>query len=457
MMSTDPARSPFSRRNFLRGAVATGALAAAAPALAACGSSGSGSDSKGQISLMNRWSDPVSQKAAAALFTGFTTASGTKIINQPQPSSGSTYQPAVRTAFSSSNPPSMATDIAGPEVYNLARAGTLMDLTSFYNSTIAPRALTGATAGCTLNGKVYALCADTQVGNLVWYNAEILSKAGINPASLTTYSAWVAALAELQKGGTQPLLIGGKDQWPGGHYLNDLVQRALGSQQTAALYDRSVTPHAASAPKWTDPAVVDALADYVKLKPYFQNGFLGEASATTDSQFLAGKAAFYELGSWFLNTIQAAPPSFEVGVMLFPALEGGAGHGSEVTLTSTSLMASKNADRTAVQSFLSYLTEPKVAGAWAGDTASFMPYKVDAASVKVDPSIDSLWKKINGFLNSAGPDGSALYNDEAIDVNVYTRYIWQGSVGLMSGAVTPASLAQQLEDATVAASKALGS
>lgn len=32
--------------------------------------------------------------------------------------------------------------------------------------------------------------------------------------------------------------------------------------------------------------------------------------STTDSLFLAGKAAFYEMGSWILSEMQSTPPSF---------------------------------------------------------------------------------------------------------------------------------------------------
>lgn len=330
----------MSRRRVLSVGGSLGLLGGVSPFLGACGSSKSGSGG-GSISVLNRWSDPTSSAAAKALFTGFTKSSGISVANQAQPSSGATYQPAVRTAFSSSSPPTMATDISGPEVFNLARAGVLMDLTSFYDSTVKSRATAGATSGSTLDGKVWGLSDGASVGNCVWYNPQYLEKYQIDATSITSFDAWVAAMTEMKGKGGTPIVIGAKDQWPGGHYLNDLVQRALGSTKTTALYNRSVLPGQAAAVKWTDAEVISSISDYLKLKPLFQKGFLGEAQATSDSLFLQGNVGFYEMGSWLLSTMKSTPATFNVGVMLFPTITGGQGNGKEITLANDTLIVSK--------------------------------------------------------------------------------------------------------------------
>jgi len=429
---------------------------AAVIGLALAGCSGSGSGSSGSLSIMNRWSDPVGKVAAQNLFDGFTKATGIKIENQSQPNSGSTYQPAVRTALSSSNPPDLASDISGPEVYNIAKAGAIQDITSFYDKTIEPRALGGAITGNTYNDKVYGISTGYNVGNLIWFNPDYLKKFGIDASSIHTFEDMLAAMKKIKDAGGNAAVIGAKDQWPGGHYLNDLVQRALGSKLTQQLYDRSVKSGMPGTPKWTDPEVVSALQSYVDLKPYFQDGFLGEAQATADALFLKGDVGFYEMGSWFLNTIQASKPSFTPGVMLFPAFANGKGNGTDITISNSVLMVSKKADTKSAEKFLEYMTRPAVASQFQRESLSFMPYKTDSTALDVDESIKPQWNTIAGFVKDTGAEGSALYNDQGIDVNIYTKYIWQGSVGLMSGDITPQQLAQQLETATEAAQKANG-
>jgi raffinose/stachyose/melibiose transport system substrate-binding protein len=445
----------LSRRRFLT--ATAGVLVAGSPLLSACSSNGTGGGKSGPLTFMNRWSDPTSQKAANELFAQFKKSAGVSISNQVQPSNGSTYQPAVRTAFSSSAPPALATDISGPEVFNLAKAGVLMDLTEFYQSTIKPRAKAGATAGSILDDKVWGLSDGANIGNCVWYNPDYLAKYKVDASAIKTLSDWLAALQEIKDAGGKPLAIGAKDQWPGGHYLNDLVQRRLGSTNATALYNRTVLPNQPATVKWTDDQVVSAFTDYLKFKPLFQDGFLGEAAATTDSQFLSGQVGFYEMGSWLLSTMRQTPPPFTPGVMLFPAVDGGAGTGKEVTLGNDTIIVSKKADPDAVHKFFEYFTRPETLVTWSGAMFVSPPYTFDASAVSVpDEKLKTLFAKINEFNANAGSDGAALFNDQAVDVNIYTKYLWQGSVGLMSGGVSAEKLAQQLEDATVQAQQKLG-
>ncbi|GAA3686004.1 extracellular solute-binding protein [Streptomyces iranensis] len=453
-----PDRIPraLSRRSFLRAGAGAGLLAAGLPALQACSLSSNGGNAATALTFMNRWSDPNSQKAANAMFSGFTKATGIKITNQVQPSSGSTYQPAVRTAFSSNTPPALATDISGPEVYNLARAGVLMDLTSIYQG-IKSKARAGAVAGSEVDGKIWGLSDGATIGNCVFYNPDYLAKYHVDAAAITTTSQWLAAMSHIKKAGGTPILIGAKDQWPGGHYLNDLVQRRLGSAAATQLYNRTVLPKQGDKIKWTDDQVIAAFRDYLAFKPLFQDGFLGEAAATTDGQFLAGKAGFYEMGSWLLSTMRQTPPSFTPGVMLFPTVEGGAGHGNEVTLGNDTIIVSAKANADAVRKFFDYFTRPDSLARWSGSMFVSPPYRFDASAVKVDsPVLGKLFGRINSFSANAGRDGAALFNDQAIDVNIYSRYIWQGSVGLMTGELSPERLCQKLEEATVRAQRKLG-
>ncbi|MCU1526635.1 MAG: hypothetical protein JWP75_398 [Frondihabitans sp.] len=432
--------------------VAIAAISVAVVGLSGCSAGGGAAGGTKSITVMTTWNDPVSQKIANNLYAGFTKATGIKVTSDAQSGNGATYQPAVRTAMTSSKPPTAATDIAGPEVFAMAKGGVLKDLTSFYNKTIKPRALgEAATQGMVLNGKIYGISAGTSVGNLLFYNPAYLKKYGVDASQLKTFSEWTAAMKKIKDAGGEPIVIGAKDQWPGGHYLNDLVQRSLGSTATTQLYNRTVLAGQPTSPKWTDPAVVSAFKDYVSLKPLFQSGFLGEDNSTAGADFLAGKAGFYEQGSWFLGTMKATPPTFSPGVMLFPALDGGAGSGSEITLDQTALVISKSSDTASAEKFMEYFTRPSVAAAFSAGMSTSMPYKTTSAASNVAPLVKANFTKINSFVSTAGPKGSALFNDQAIATDIYSKYIWQGSVGLMSGSLTPEQLAQQLESATEAA------
>jgi ABC-type glycerol-3-phosphate transport system substrate-binding protein len=388
------------------------------------------------------------------LLSKFTKETGIKVNNATQPSSGATYQPAVRTAFASSSPPDIADDIAGPEVYNLARAGVIRDITAFYKSpTIQSRVTAGATTGAVLDGKVWGLSDGVSVGNILWYNPVYLAKYGVDASKIHTWNQFLAACAKIKKAGGTAIIIGAKDQWPGGHWLTDLTQRTLGDTATNTLYNRTVVPHSPARPKWTDAAVVKAFQSLVDVDQYFQDGYIGESQGAADGIFLQGGGGFYEMGSWFLNSILSLKPTFTPGMLLFPTVGGYPGLQKQVTIANGILMTSTKAPWDEVQKFYLFWTRPDNVRYYSEGTATVMPYKYDTKNLTVAAPIKGLFAQVVGFLNNAGPNGAILFNDEAVDVNMYTKYIWQGSVGLFSGAITPTQLLGQLESATEAFQK----
>jgi hypothetical protein len=106
-----------------------------------------------------------------------------------------------------------------------------------------------------------------------------------------------------------------------------------------------------------------------------------------------------------------------------------------------------------VQKFFQYWTRPDIVRHYSESSATVLPYKYDTKNLNVAAPIRGIFAKVVSFLNSAGPNGAILFNDEAVDVNMYTKYIWQGSTGLFAGALTPKQLLGQLETATEAFQK----
>ncbi|MHB1778057.1 MAG: hypothetical protein ACYCU7_19050 [Acidimicrobiales bacterium] len=191
----------------------------------------------------------------------------------------------------------------------------------------------------------------------------------------------------------------------------------------------------------------------VALKPYFQPGFLGEATTSADTAFLLGQSAYHEMGGWLLGTAISAPPTFKLNAILFPEIPGTPGKQKDVTLACTTLAVSKHANMPLVQAFFEWFTRPEIAAKYVGIIADWSPYSLGRYAPAFPAVARAPYKQITKYLDSAGKGGAVLYNDEAINASIYPKYIWEGSVGLMSGALTPAGLAHQLEAATVAAQK----
>ncbi|GCE29549.1 hypothetical protein KDA_50330 [Dictyobacter alpinus] len=444
--------SSLSRREVLKIGGAATLASVVAPTLVSCGTFIKSDAAKTTtLTITNRWSDPVARKTMTTLFTKFEQENaGVKIKNDVRPNSGDTYQPAVRTAFASSSPPDIATNIAGPEVYNLANAGVLRDLTSFYKDQIEVRGLAGTTTGMELHNKIWGISGGVNVGNILWFNPDYLKKYGLDGTQVHSWDDWMQQLQTLKAKGGTPIYYGAKDLWPGGHYLNDLVQRTLGNNATSTLYNRTVLAKQPANPKWTDAAVTEAFQKFIDLKPYFQPGYLGEASATADAQFLSGQSGWHEMGGWLMNTILSQTPDFQPGLILFPSLPGYPGKQSDVTIANTSLLVGKNAPWDLVQKFLLFFTRPDTVLFMVENMNQPMPYKYETDKVKVDAKIKTIFDTMNSMLTHAGNNGAVLYNDEAVKVDLYTKYIWQGSTALLTGSLSPTKLLQQLENDTMA-------
>lgn len=156
-----------------------------------------------------------------------------------------------------------------------------------------------------VNGEAYGVPFGSNALGL-YYNADILTKAGVDPASITSWDALNAALAKITAGGDKGITFSGVTGeegvfqflpwfWGAGANLNDIssVQAVSAGQLLSGWIGKGYAPKS-------------ALTD--------------NQSAAWDL-FLTGKYAFAENGSWFASA--AAKSKFKVGVIAIPSKAGG--------------------------------------------------------------------------------------------------------------------------------------
>ena len=124
----------------------------------------------------------------------------------------------------------------------------------------------------------------------MWYNTEILGKAGVKDIP-TTWDEWIDAAKKVRAAGYQPFALGGKD-WTGGDWFLTAITAALGNDQTKELVSKGGFSANADA-----KAFVEA---FVKLRDskVFVDNVEGLDFETMNAQFFAGKAAMMHGGSW---------------------------------------------------------------------------------------------------------------------------------------------------------------
>ncbi len=315
----------ISRRNFLNLGVGAGAAAA----LAACGSSGPGTPSSG------------GGGAGSASYWFLTGEPGEKIrqnsvdrFNEANPDAkiqattfqNDAYKQKIKTAIGAGQAPTIIWGWGGGGLKSYVDAGQVEDLTDWFgqNAAIKDRLFPSSFGAATVDGKIYAMPAETVQPIVLFYNKKVFDKVGVQPP--TSWGEIMALVPKFNAAGVAPFSLGGQSRWTNMMWLEFLLDRQAGSEVFQRVFEGEKDA-------WSDPAVLDMLTkvqDLVKA-----NGFVkGFSSITADSNadcalLYTGKAAMMLHGSWTYGTMSNDGGDFvksgSLGYMNFPPIEGGKG------------------------------------------------------------------------------------------------------------------------------------
>jgi raffinose/stachyose/melibiose transport system substrate-binding protein len=322
-----------SRRNFLRLALS---VPIAGSALAACGTAGpsqaggGGGGSTGGATYWYLSGQPQEGVRTNAL----------NRFNQANPDSqiqGTTFQndaykTRIRTAVGANQAPTIIWGWGGGTLRSYVQAGQVEDLTSWFDQNAAAknRLLPTSFEAATVDGKIYAMPAETVQPIVLYYNKRVFDKVGVQPPQ--SWGDVLALVPKFNAAGVAPFSLGGQSRWTNMMWLEFLFDRIGGSQVFAAIADGQ--PNA-----WSDPAALDGLTkvqDLVKADG-FVNGF---SSITADSNadlalLYTDKAAMMLHGSWTYGIMASSGGDFvsggNLGYMNFPPVEGGKGDPNDTT------------------------------------------------------------------------------------------------------------------------------
>ncbi|HEY5743189.1 MAG TPA: ABC transporter substrate-binding protein, partial [Terrimicrobiaceae bacterium] len=147
------------------------------------------------------------------------------------------FKAKLPTTLQSGERPHIFYSWAGGVFIDQARAGVLTDITqSMEGEWAASLSPTGVKA-FTYDGKVYGAPLKTSL-EILWYNKALLEKAGVDPASLATWSGFLEAVKKCKAAGITPLATGGGDKWPLHFYWTMLALRIGGQEAFEAAYNR---------------------------------------------------------------------------------------------------------------------------------------------------------------------------------------------------------------------------
>ncbi len=162
----------------------------------------------------------------------------------------------------------------------------------------------------TYEGKHYGVPTTFNIVAM-YANMDLLAEVGYDHVP-QTYEDLTACCDALLAKGIIPFGCAGKETWCVTEYLEPIIIKTIGYEALGKIFAGEAT--------WNDPDIAGAVTTFQDMinKGYFDPNGAALGNDETKANFLAGKTAFYQNGSW--NTGEVAKASFKAGVALFPVM-----------------------------------------------------------------------------------------------------------------------------------------
>ncbi len=265
----------------------------------------------------------------------------------------------------------------------------------------------------TYGGNHYAVPLTYNIVTL-FANMDLLAEAGWDHVP-ETYDDLIACCDALLAKDIIPFGCAGKEGWCVTEYVEPMIEKTIGYEALNKIFTGEAS--------WNDPAIADAVNKFQDMinKGYFDPNGAALGNDEVKANFIAGKTAFYQNGSWNCGEVNDAPGNFQVA--LFPVLDTTkATYGQVIGGPSDSLAvsaSSKNPELAAAAAFelgrgichYAYLAGSGLP-AWTPDydTSAVKPLVSDVAAIV------------------AAADGMVLFGDTAMNAErkgIYLDYIDQ--------------------------------
>jgi len=437
-----PSASGLSRRGILKGIAAGSALAVGSPLLTRTPSARA--QETVNLSFWSEWSADPERTVADGLIAKFNEANP-GIVVEHRPIENEQFFTVLRTGFTSGEPPDVFQHEGHNNLFQFSDLDEVEPIDDFweeYGDRFLPNTDASVKKGDTYFGVPWTIHTDTQL----YYNNKLLTDNGIDGSALATWDDYLAAFETLKAAGVTPIAFANKFGWSGSQWFYAFLVREVGVDPVLDLCAR------VGGYKWTDPQFVAAAQHYVDLNDmdFFSSGKASDDFPAAVALFFAGRAGFFQTGSWFLADAQAsAPPDFDLGLNTFPTIEGGEGDPKQIVMQGLEgiSISKKGAEtkREAALTFIDFLTQVPQAETWVKDAVKISPI---AGAVNENTASPNLMKIVNGQID--GNTGSFPFLEHILPKTVGEDAIWMGSVGVLTGDLTAQTWMESVEAAAEA-------
>ncbi len=361
LISAAAGAAPFRRRSFLKAALGGAAALGTGSLLSACGgdegspapSAGGGS---GNPATVRMWSWYGEQKDEfPKLVAKFQDANPNIKVENRVFGSPDQYLPALQAAVAGGDVP----EIFAPHTRALTygTGGISADLKADLGDSFLTDFFDSANQEYTLDGKQYAIGWMAQTFG-IFYNPEILSKAGVDPESIETWDDLIAAAPKVKAVDKFGLSISCNPTTSSLDFFLPLLTQVTDDPTFFLKLDQQL-----DGLTWEDPAVVKAIELNKRIVDagVFQPGTTGTSGPQSEQLFYTEKAAMYFSGSWSpQGFVQNASKEFvkKYKVMKTPALAAGAKHWTANQAGAGWAVSETSKNKDAALAFIKFLYDP---------------------------------------------------------------------------------------------------
>jgi len=252
------------------------------------------------------WWTSGGESAAVAVFADQFNANGGEWVDAAI-AGGEAARAAGINRIVGGNPPTAMQFNTGKQFEDLVAQGLLADLDSVaaadgWDKFLSPVLVKAVSR----DGHFYAVPVNIHSNNWLWYNADVLSKNGIEPPK--TWDELFAALDKLKAAGVIPLAQSG-DAWTQLLMFNDVVLGVGGRDLFMKVFQDSDVDTIKS------PEFLKVAETFGKLRDYGDAGQQGRQWNQATGLVIEGKAGFNFMGDWAKGEVIAAglTPGKEIG------------------------------------------------------------------------------------------------------------------------------------------------
>ena len=248
-----------------------------------------------KLEVFSWWTSGGESAALEALLTVYKKQNpGVEIVNATVAGGGgSAARPVLETRLAGGNPPDTWQSHPGFELIGqYVDPGYCEPITDLYKSggwdTAFPKEM--VVNLMTKDRKIYAVLAGIHRGNVLWFNAKLLQKNGIQLSDSLTFDEFFAACDKLKGAGIAPIGVGDSGIWASAQLFENTLLGVLGPKGWVDLFAGTI--------QWDDARVKGAMRLFGKMLNYINED---HATLTWDQaiqQLIEGKVAFSSMGDW---------------------------------------------------------------------------------------------------------------------------------------------------------------